>query len=407
MFLTLLEQHIHHGTLNVRLPTGECHRFGEGGTEVNWVINSERALAAIARDWELQLGETYMAGDWSAEGCELRELLTVLRSNFRGYTVNRWLRPLLQLRQQWNRVAHSYRNAARHYDLEEDFFRLFLDEDMHYSCAYFATEHCSLDQAQQAKCALIADKLLLEPGQRVLDIGCGWGSLAMYLARHFGVEVVGITLSREQLASAQRRAEACGLSSVRFALEDYREHRGQYDRIVSVGMFEHVGSPCYRDYFDCVGRLLAPDGVALLHSIGRTGPPGTTNPWIRRHIFPGGYIPAQSEVCAAIEPSGLLITDVEILRLHYAKTLRAWGQRFAAHRDEVQRRHGEAFCRMWEFYLSSCEAAFRCGELMVMHMQLAKQQDAVPITRDYLLDSVPLLHVEESSGVQTRHCHHA
>ena len=247
------------------------------------------------------------------------------------------------------------------------------------------SQNISLEEAQRAKCRHIMNKLCLQPGQRVLDIGCGWGGLAFYLAEHADVKVTGLTLSREQLRVAESRARERGLEGrVDFRLQDYREHHGSYDRIVSVGMFEHVGVRHYRDYFDQVRRLLVHDGIALLHTIGRHGAPGTTNPWIEKYIFPGGYNPALSEVTRAIERSGLVSCDIEILRQHYAKTLVLWHQRFHAHRAEIAQRMGERFCRMWEFYLATCEAAFRWRDLVVFQIQLTHRMGAVPITRDYL-----------------------
>lgn len=391
---SLLEQNLRWGILNFYLPSGAHYRFGRTGPKVNWVIKNRQSLQRIVRDWEFELGETYMTGGWDVVDCELRDLLSVLRVNFKNVTRHGWVQLLLRLSQQWNKVSRSYRNAAQHYDLDEEFFRLFLDQDMHYSCAYFQREDFSLEQAQQAKCELIARKLLLEPGQTVLDIGCGWGSLAMYLAEHHNVDVVGITLSRKQLEVARRRAQERGLAGrVRFELQDYREHRaasndGLYDRIASIGMFEHVGRPFYQQYFKTIRTLLKPDGIALIHTIGRNSPPGNTNPWIRKHIFPGGYIPALSEMSLGIESGGLMNNDLEILRLHYAKTLHEWAWRFSLHREQISDSMGEKFCRMWEFYLNICEVAFRFDDLVVFQAQLSRQQGVVPITRDYLSDQL-------------------
>ncbi|MCK4709606.1 MAG: class I SAM-dependent methyltransferase, partial [Gammaproteobacteria bacterium] len=348
MFVKLLQNNVKQGVIHLHMPEGKVYRFGNDGLEAHWVINSDRVIHSIATDWEFQLGETYINGGWDVGDGKLRDLLYVLRANFSAYSISRWLQPFFKLYQQWNQVSRSYFNVSHHYDLEEDFFRLFLDDEMHYSCAYFSNSDVSLEQAQQDKCKHIAAKLLLQPGQRVLDIGCGWGSMAFYLAENFAVEVTGLTLSTEQLKVAQRRAQERGLSNVNFKLQDYREHSGVYDRIVSIGMFEHVGKPNYDSYFKKVKEMLTDDGVALIHTIGRSGPPGLTNPWIRKHIFPGGSVPSLSEMSHGIEDVELMMTDIEILRLHYAQTLRIWQQRFHANKELVIEKMGLKFYRMWD-----------------------------------------------------------
>jgi cyclopropane-fatty-acyl-phospholipid synthase len=288
---------------------------------------------------------------------------------------------------QHNPVLRAWQNAAHHYDLSDQLYEFFLDRDRQYSCAYFQDRSDDLDTAQLNKKRHIAAKLLIRPGQKVLDIGSGWGGLALYLARECGADVTGLTLSVEQHKVATRRAAVAGLSDrVRFYLRDYREEFETYDRIVSVGMFEHVGIHHYGAFFAKLKSLLAPDGIALLHSIGRKDGPGSTNPWIRKYIFPGGYVPALSEVLPIVERSKLWITDIEILRLHYAQTLRAWRSRFERNRDRVRAIYDERFCRMWEMYLVSSEVAFRRSDLIVFQMQLTKAIDAVPLTRDYMLD---------------------
>ncbi|MEJ2530161.1 MAG: cyclopropane-fatty-acyl-phospholipid synthase [Halioglobus sp.] len=386
MLLKLLEQGVKEGTIVLYYGDGRRYRFGHGAPRVAWHLRDRRTGERIARNHPLQLGQTYMDGDWHVTGGSLQELLFVLRRNFSDQSPPRLLAPALKLLQQWNNAAASARNVSRHYDLDRQLFELFLDRDMHYSCAYFEREGVSLEEAQQAKCRHIARKLLLRPGDRVLDIGCGWGSFARYLAQHHEVDVTGITLSREQLEYARSRARNQGLGNLRFELKDYREHEGQYDRIVSIGMFEHVGRPFHRAFFRQLRHLLKPDGVALIHTIGRGTPPGPTNPWIRRHIFPGGAIPALSEMAAAAEQSGVMQTDIEVLRLHYAHTLRAWYDRFNLHRADIAERLGESFCRMWEFYLAACEVSFRCADLLVYQQQLALQHGSVPVTRDYLYE---------------------
>lgn len=390
MFLRLLERHIQWGILHLHLPDGRHLQFGQGGLEAHWHLRDPAAMRRIAKDWEFELGETYMRGGWDAGEGGLRNLLAVLRSNFSVAGQKPLLRMLGKALQEWNRVTRSYANVSHHYDVPETVFRRFLDKEMFYSCAYFAGPHYTLEEAQQAKARHIARKLLLAPGCRVLDIGCGWGSLAFHLAQHHDCEVVGITLSKEQLAAAERErrlrlaAGVKGADRVRFELADYREHTGRYDRIVSVGMFEHVGRPYYDTYFTRVRELMGADGVALLHTIGRSNPPGTTNPWIRRYIFPGGSTPALSEMSNGIENSRLQLTDLEIWRLHYADTLRHWLERFTHHRAAIREEMNEQFCRMWEFYLAACESAFRYADLVVFQAQLAHGHGSVPVTRDYL-----------------------
>ena len=384
MFIDLLRKHIRQGVIQLHLPNGQVQTIGDNGPQAQWVITDARVLSRIATDWEFELGETYMRGGWHSGDSDLGDLLSILRLNFPEYSQNRWIMPFSRLMQQWNRISRSYRNVAQHYDLAEDFFRLFLDREMHYSCAYFKSEDISLEQAQQDKCRHIAAKLLCSPGQQVLDVGCGWGSMAFYLFRHCHVDVTGLTLSQEQLKVAERRARSLGIESTQFLLQDYREHEGLYDRIYSIGMFEHVGRPNYQTYFEKVRTLLKDDGVALIHTIGRSGPPGITNPWIRKYIFPGGSIPALSEMLSGVEQVRLMLTDVEVLRLHYARTLHEWHLRLQAHQDEIIHSMGDSFYRMWEFYLKVCETAFQYSDLVVFQLQLAKQHHVVPTTRDYI-----------------------
>ena len=290
---------------------------------------------------------------------------------------------------QFNPAQRSRRNVAHHYDLNGRLYSLFLDRDRQYSCAYFPRGDETIDEAQVAKKRHIAAKLLLfRPGLSVLDIGCGWGGLALTLARDYGACVTGITLSTEQLTEARARAKAEGLEDrVTFELLDYRSLHRRFDRIVSVGMFEHVGVGYYQEFFGVVKRCLAPDGIALLHSIGRSDGPSSTNPWISKYIFPGGYCPSLSEVFPAIEKTGLIATDVEILRLHYAETLRHWRRRFMANRDAIATIYDERFCRMFEFYLAGCELAFRRQHHMIFQIQVTRDQSSAPLTRDYMTDT--------------------
>jgi len=385
----MLEEGVREGSLRLEYPGGEARTFGSGEPRAVLQLHEPRAARRVVADPEFMLGQAYMDGHWSTP--DLRALLAVLMSNFlhaRPRHVGRWLQALLRPLQQWNRRAASRRNAAHHYDIDESLFRRFLDTDLQYSCAYWPRRDLTLEQAQAAKRAHIRRKLCLQPGQRVLDIGCGWGGLAIELAEKAGARVVGLTLSGEQARVARERVRERGLEGqVEIRVEDYRDVPETFERVVSVGMFEHVGTRYYDTYFRSVHEHLAPDGVALIHTIGRVTPPGITNPWIRRHIFPGGYIPAMSEVMAAVERQDLVSADVEVLRLHYAYTLAEWFRRFQAVRDAVAREKGERFCRMWEFYLAVSEAAFHWRGLVVFQFQLARDQAAVPLTRDYLYQS--------------------
>jgi len=341
----------------------------------------------------LFVGEAYVDRTLTIETGTLYDFLEICMANA-GVVDAHWLSRGVSTLQRLARQIHQYNpigraraNVAHHYDLSDALYDLFLDSDRQYSCAYFTHAHEDLEQAQLDKMRHLAAKLLLEPGQRVLDIGSGWGGLALHMAEAGAGEVLGITLSEEQLKVSQRRAERAGLADrVRFELRDYREQRGGFERIVSVGMFEHVGVRHYPEFVGKLRELLTDDGVAVLHSIGRMDGPSATSPWIRKYIFPGGYAPALSEVLPVIERRPLWVTDIEILRLHYAETLRAWRRRFAANRARVVRLYDQRFCRMWEFYLISSELAFRYGGHMVFQIQMAKRQDAVPLTRDYITD---------------------
>jgi len=386
---SFLRKVVREGSLTVRSPDGSSFHLGDGcGPPVTVAITSRRWAARIAANPGLALGEAYMEGGLVVERGGIYDFVEVigrnarLRPRRRAGPLERWW---LDRRLQANQRAEARRNVAHHYDLSVDFYRRFLDADLQYSCAYFTHPGASLEEAQLAKKRHIAAKLLLAPEQRVLDIGCGWGGLGLTLAQEGGVQLEGVTLSEEQLATAQARAEAAGLAGrAKFSLTDYRDVQGPYDRIVSVGMFEHVGRPNFQTYFDQVSRLLKDDGVAVIHSIGRSEGPSFTQAWIAKYIFPGGYIPAISEVMTCVERAGLIVTDVEILRLHYAETLRAWRERFNLQRAEIAQLYDERFCRMWEFYLCLSEIAFRYRDHMVFQLQLSKKVDAVPVTRDYI-----------------------
>jgi cyclopropane-fatty-acyl-phospholipid synthase len=393
MLQTLLNSSFKAGDLTVVYPDGKRVRYGdETGPQVVVRITG-RAIRRIGLSLSLGFGESYMDGDLSFERGDIFDLLDIAGHNLAlrpppgRHPFSRAITWVARHIQELNDRTRARRNVHHHYDLSEDLYRRFLDEDMQYSCAYFARPEMSLEQAQAAKKAHIAAKLRLEPGMSVLDIGCGWGGLGLTLAEDYGVKVHGVTLSTEQLAVAERRARERGLGDrVRFTLTDYRDLRGPFDRIVSVGMFEHVGAPNYLAYFEQVRDLLRPDGIAVIHSIGRIDPPAVTSPFISKYIFPGGSIPALSEVTGAVEQSGLWTTDIEILRLHYAETLRCWRERFLAQRDAVREMYDERFCRMWELYLGMSELSFRAGSHMVVQIQLAKNVNAVPIVRDYMVD---------------------
>jgi cyclopropane-fatty-acyl-phospholipid synthase len=386
----IMSRFIRRGDLRITSAHGRTFRFGDGtGKPVAVRFITPAAQRRVLLHPELNLGECYMEGTFVAEEGTIADFLALAMGQ--SPAGPEWQRPLQALRylrrriQQFNPPSRARRNVAHHYDLDSRLYSLFLDADQQYSCAYFEHPEQSLDDAQLAKKRHLAAKLLLKPGQRVLDIGCGWGGLALYLTEIAGTNVVGVTLSREQLGVARARAAEKNLASaVEFRLQDYRDVEPGFDRIVSVGMFEHVGVVHYDAFFRKCAEILNEDGVILLHSIGRSEGPGTTNPWIAKYIFPGGYIPALSEVLPAVERAGLLVCDIEILRLHYAETLKAWRDRFLAHRDDVERIYDPRFVRMWEFYLASSEMAFREQNMMVMQLQLSKRQHVVPMTRDYI-----------------------
>lgn len=387
----LFRDRIKSGSLSLIDHRGNRSTFGSDGNPVVVKFYRRGTLFRILRNPHLHLGECYMNGEIDILEGSLTDFLRLLRINMSDYAdvKGSLLAPALaSITHSWNTVRASLRNVSFHYNLDDDLYRGFLDEDMHYSCAYFENPDDTLEVAQQAKCRHLMSKLCLKPGQRVLDIGSGWGSLAMYLAEHADVEVTGITLSTSQLRVANERAKTRNLGNqVRFVLEDYRDHDSKYDAIVSVGMFEHVGKRNFNTYFRRVQELLKPDGIATIHTIGSASEPTPTNPWIKRYIFPGGYIPSLSEVAKNIESNRLFMSDIEIWRQHYAFTLAAWNQRFQEIRDTVKERQGERFCRLWEFYLCACQTAFEYDSLVVFQIQLAHQNNTVPLTRDYLYKS--------------------
>jgi cyclopropane-fatty-acyl-phospholipid synthase len=386
----LLRTYLRRGDFTLTTSHGETFTLGDGtGTPVAVRLTSPAAEWGLLLDPELKLGEAYMDGTFVVERGTIADVLEVAlgqTSELPQWARPQWLWRYVSRRlAQFNPRKRSRQNVAHHYDLDGRLYSLFLDADRQYSCAYFESSDASLDDAQLAKKRHLAAKLLLGRGKRVLDIGCGWGGLGLYLAEMIGADVTGVTLSQEQFGIANSRAAEKGLSDrARFNLQDYRDIKGPFDRIVSVGMFEHVGVGHYPEFFRKAAELLADDGVMVLHSICRSEGPGITNPWIAKYIFPGGYIPALSEVLPQIEKAGLLVTDIEILRLHYAETLKAWRERFLAHRDDVERIYDQRFVRMWEFYLAASEMSFRKQNMMNFQIQITKRQQVTPMTRDYI-----------------------
>jgi cyclopropane-fatty-acyl-phospholipid synthase len=400
LFARLLKHLLSVGHLKLIDAYGKTHEYhGDdmpGAGPVTVRLTDPSLHWKLALHPRLYVGEAYMDGTLVIEQGTLYDFLALCAENLEIYDKRgshflwrlfekasfalRWV-------QQHNPADRSKQNVAHHYDLSSTLYELFLDRDRQYSCAYFPRPGIVLEDAQDAKKRHIAAKLLLKPGQRVLDIGCGWGGMALTLARLADVEVLGVTLSEEQLKVARQRAEQLQLShKVKFELIDYRSVTGKFDRIVSVGMFEHVGVQHYPEFFAKVDELLTDDGVAVLHSIGRYEGPGSTNAWIRKYIFPGGYSPALSEVLPVVEKRRMFVTDVEILRLHYAETLKAWRERFHAAKDRVSKIYDERFFRMWDFYLAGSETAFRHMGHIVFQLQMAKRVDTVPLTRDYIYE---------------------
>lgn len=380
------------GDLHLTLPDGTTRTYGDGsGGRVAATLHDPGLPRQIVLKPDLAVGEAYMDQRLTIEDDNLYGLLDIATRNIGAGRQVWWQRIVDRIRitlrqvEQFNPVGKAKENVAHHYDLSGALYDLFLDPDKQYSCAYFRHPEASLEEAQAAKKAHIGAKLCIEPGMRVLDIGCGWGGMGLTLARDYGAQVLGVTLSEEQHAIAEARAAEAGLADqVEFRLTDYRDVDETFDRIVSVGMFEHVGVPHYREYFRHVHDKLTEDGIALIHTIGRTSPPGSTSPWIDKYIFPGGYIPSLSETMAAVELEHLRSADIEVWRLHYAETLRHWYNRFVANEDRAREIYDDRFCRMWRYYLIASELSFRNDAHVVFQLQLARKRDAVPLTRDYL-----------------------
>lgn len=394
---TMMKRFVKSGKLTIIGVDGKAQIFGPEGAaaqtapNVTIKIHDKKLYTGLFLNPELKAGEAYMDGTLTVEEGTIRDFLTLFAINadhLRGQPLQKSVRKYYKKVKRWhqkNRRSKAKSNVQHHYDLSNDFYKLFLDEDMQYSCAYFECDDMTLEEAQTAKKRHIAAKMDIKPGQKILDLGCGWGGMAIYLARNFDVHVTGVTLSTQQHKLANERVAKAGLEDrIDILLQDYRDLPGPFDRIVSVGMFEHVGVPQYLEFFAKVRDLLSDDGVMLLHSIGRKGGPGSTARWIRKYIFPGGYSPAMSETIAEIEKSGLWLTDIEVLRLHYAKTCHEWDKRFQVNRDKIASMMDERFCRMWEFYLIISELSFIYGKNMNFQMQLTKTRDALPLTRDFM-----------------------
>jgi len=390
----LLDKTIRFGTLTLIDANGKTHVYtGESGPAVTVRLHRRALHHKLFLHPCLYIGEAYMDGTLTIEKGTLSQFLGILSKSSRLagdiplHAIFQRLSHLFRFFQQYNPISLARAHVASHYDLSNEFYSLFLDPDLQYSCAYYTSDDDTLEIAQANKRRHLAAKLLLQPGQRILDIGSGWGGMALYLAKIGGGQVTGLTLSEEQLKLSRDRVADAGMNDqVDFHLRDYREQDGKFDRIISVGMFEHVGVNYYREFVDKIKDLLTDDGICVLHSIGRMGGESSTCAWLRKYIFPGGYSPALSEVLPVIEKSGLWVDDIEVLRLHYAKTLVDWQTRFNANRDQVSEIFDERFCRMWEFYLALSEVAFVYSDHFVFQVQISKQRNVVPLTRDYQVD---------------------
>ena len=391
----LVEKLMSKGRLTLVMPDGKRTSYGPGGgASLTVRVTDRKTLFAIARNPRLGLGEAYMDGRLIVEDGTILDLMRLVVGANRWEDKGKGRAAMNKGKGKWkalfrrNKAKASRRNVAHHYDIGNDLYRLFLDEDLQYSCAYFTDPANSLEQAQADKKAHIAAKLYLKPGQRVLDIGCGWGGTALYLTRVADVDVLGITLSEEQLKVARARAEEAGVADrVKFELIDYREIEGRFDRIVSIGMFEHVGAAHYDEFFAACRNLLAEDGVMLLHTIGKYGKASAPDPFTDKWIFPGYHLPSISQLAAASERQRLITSDLELLRVHYAYTLRHWLERARANRDKIVALHDERFFRMWEFYLSGGVVAFESGSMCNFQAQYIRDRNALPITRDYMAEA--------------------
>ncbi len=392
LLIAFLRFGVRTGTIHLTLPNGATHHIGPGdGPEVAVTLHDPQFSRKFFARPDLTMGEAYMDGRLTIAKDDIRSLIAFALRNARGRKVWPPFRQIATLAARakswsiWNHVGIARRNVAHHYDISDELYDLFLGDTKQYTCAYFRRPDMTLEEAQTAKMAHIGAKLLLRPGMRVLDIGCGFGTLAIALARDHGAQVVGVTLSEVQLAEARRRAAEAGLSDqVEFRLQDYRAVNERFDRVVSVGMMEHVGLPHLRTYFQKVADLLTPDGVALIHYIGRWSPPTTISPWFNKYIFPGAYCPAVSEAMRVVEKTGMILADLEVWRGHYERTLQEWLKRFDRNIDRIRQLQDDRFVRMWRYYLQSAELSFSEAHLVIHQLHLAKGRYTVPVTRDYL-----------------------
>jgi len=391
----LLTRLIRRGKLSVAFADGHSKIYGDGtGSPIAISLHHSDLSRKLILNPELAIGEAYMDGDLTIDGDDLHGMLSLMMVNAKQgdlgwlHSISNSMRRNYRRLTQHNPLKTAKRNVEHHYDLSDELYDLFLDPDKQYSCAYFRDPAMSLEDAQVAKKHHIAKKLLLKPGMKLLDIGCGWGGMAITLARDFGVDVVGVTLSKHQHKIATQRAADTGLADrCKFRLQDYRNVEGQFDRIVSVGMLEHVGQSQYGRYFQKIRQILKPDGVALIHTIGRSTPPDQAiSPWINKYIFPGGYSPAMSEVMHGVENSDLFVTDIEVWRMHYVKTLQIWRDRFEANIEAAAKLYDDRFCRMWRYYLIASELSFSILGLVVFQFQISRDQSAVPLTRQYICE---------------------
>ena len=411
LFAKMVRALVKTGTLTIFLPDNKTLELGDGAEPKIKVHLHDRDLPRkLIFNPELAMGEAYMDGTLTIENDDLRGFLTLaIRNNERGSQIW-WQKLAFKLRHlkrgldQHNPLNAARENVEHHYDLSVDLYDLFMEEDKQYTCAYFRSEDDTLEEAQAHKKAHIARKLLLKPGMKVLDIGCGWGGLSITLARDYGVQVVGVTLSEVQRQTAIKRAQAAGVADmVDFRLCDYRDITEEFDRVVAVGMMEHVGQPQYRAFFGQVRKNLNEDGVALIHFIGRSSPPDTLSPWFQKYIFPGGYAPAMSEVLKAVEKEHLVNCDLEVWRGHYERTLQIWQDRFEVNVDKISAMYDDRFVRMWRYYLIASELSFSEMHQVLYQLQISKHQLAVPTTRDYLYETQEdRLELSSVSGQATR-----